>query len=101
MLRPAEHEAHTLRTGGGPPDVPTVPLSLSALGFDILIALAQRPEGIGAGALGRLVDGAPTSVQNNLRVLAAHGLVRRTATRYTLIPDAPGGEERVAAGLRL
>jgi len=81
--------------------VPTVPLSLSALSLDILIALDQAVGGLGAGPLGRVVDGPPTSVQNNLRVLLAHGLVQRTATRYSLVADAPAAEELAAAGLRL
>jgi hypothetical protein len=81
--------------------VPTVPLSLSALSLDILVALDQAALGLGAGPLGRVVEGAPTSVQNNLRALVASGLVRRTSTRYLLAVDAPGAEELVAAALRL
>ena len=97
----AVNSAYTLWQEAAPSLVPTVPLSISALGFDILIALAQRPGGIGAGPLGRIVDGAPTSVQNTLRMLIANGLVRRTGTRYLVEPGAPGVEELVAAGLRL
>jgi hypothetical protein len=81
--------------------VPTVPLSLSALSLDILVALDQAGSGLGSGPLGRVVEGPPTSVQNNLRALLAAGLVRRTATRYLLAVDAPGAVELVAAGLRL
>jgi hypothetical protein len=81
--------------------VPIVPLSLSAISLDIVVALAQRPDGMGAGELGRIVDGAPTSVQNNLRVLLAHGLIHRSASRYLLTVDQPGVEDLVAAGLRL
>jgi hypothetical protein len=78
-----------------------VPLSLSALGLDILVALDQVHQGLGAGPLGRVVDGPPTSVQNNLRSLSTAGLVRRSSTRYLLAADAPGAAELVTAALLL
>jgi hypothetical protein len=81
--------------------VTATPLSLSALSVDILIALSNRADGIAAGELGRILDGAPTSIQNNLRVLTTHGLVQRQGSRYVLVVDEPGVEELVAAGLRL
>jgi hypothetical protein len=71
------------------------------LSFDILVALDQAGPGLGAGPLGRAIEGPPTSVQNNLRALVSSGLIRRSATRYQLVADAPGAEELVAAGLRL
>ena len=77
------------------------PLSLSALSIDLVVALAQRPAGVGAGELARIVGGAPTSVQNGLRLLAAHGLVLRGASRYALVPGHPAAAELVALGLRL
>ena len=76
-------------------------LSLSALSIDLVVALAQRPAGVGAGELARIVRGAPTSVQNGLRLLAAHGLVLRGASRYAFVPGHPAAAELVALGLRL
>jgi hypothetical protein len=81
--------------------VTATPLSLSALSIDMLVALAQRPDGFGAGELGRIVEGAPTSIQNNFRVLLGHGLAERQGSRYVLASDTPGVEELVGAGLRL
>ncbi len=91
----------TLRAQEADPTVSTVPLSISALSIDLLVALTQRPDGMGAGELGRLVDGAPTSVQSSLRTLATHHLIRRDGAKYLLAADHPGVEELVAAGLRL
>jgi hypothetical protein len=67
------------------------------------VALAQRPDGVGTGAaaLARTTQGAPTSVQNSLRSLAAHGLVRRGPGGYALAADQPAAEELIALGLRL
>jgi hypothetical protein len=69
--------------------------------MDILVALDQAHQGLGAGPLGRIVDGPPTSVQNNLRGLVTAGLVKRASTRYVLTADAPAAEELVAAAMRL
>lgn len=76
-------------------------MSLSALSIDLVIALAQRPDGIGAGELARIVDGPPTSVQNALRRLTIHGLVTRRVSRWTLESSHPAASELVSLGLRL
>ena len=90
--------AYTSGSGGSPI---AAPLSLSALSIDLVVALAQRPAGVGAGELARIVDGAPTSVQNALRLLAAHGFVTRGSSRFALARDHPAAAELVALGLRL
>ena len=77
------------------------PLSLSALSLDLIIALAQRRGGIGSSELTRIVVGPPTTVQNSLRLLVAHGLVTRSGTRFALARAHPAAGEAVALGLRL
>ena len=79
-----------------------VPLSLSALSLDLIIALAQRPHGVSASELARVVGGAPTSVQSSLRLLTDHGLVTRGGgARYRLSAQHPAAADAVALALRL
>jgi hypothetical protein len=76
-------------------------LSLSALTLDVVVALAQRPNGAGATDLARMVRGAPTSVQNCLKLLVTHGLLDRDGLDYRLRREHPAMPELVALGLRL
>ena len=88
-------------TGGEEDAQIATSLSLSALSLDLIVALAQRPDGLGAGELTRIVAGPPTTVQNSLRLLTTHGLVIRDGSRFTLAGTHPAAAEVVALGLRL
>ena len=89
----------SLHSRGGRPSIAA--LNLSALSLEIVVALGQRPSGMGAGELARITRGAPTSIQNQVRGLVGGQIVARDAGRLALNPAHPARAELVALGLRL
>ncbi len=70
-------------------------LTLTPIGFDIVIALGQDPAGLRLSTLAHAIGSPVSSVQAVLRVLVANGLVLRNETSppdYRLAPDHPGRE---------
>jgi IclR-like helix-turn-helix domain-containing protein len=71
-------------------------LTLSPLGFDIVLALSQAPEGLRLADIGRIIGSPVSSVQTALRVLIANHLVERAEVvppRYGLSTVHPAREE--------
>jgi hypothetical protein len=71
-------------------------LTLSPLGFDIVLALSQAPEGLRLADIGRIIGSPVSSVQTALRVLIANRLVERADVdppRYGLSSEHPAREE--------
>jgi hypothetical protein len=71
-------------------------LTLSPLGFDIVLALSQAPEGLRLADIGRIIGSPVSSVQTALRVLIANHLVERAEVvppRYGLSSEHPAREE--------
>jgi IclR-like helix-turn-helix domain-containing protein len=71
-------------------------LTLSPLGFDIVLALSQAPEGLRLADIGRIIGSPVSSVQTALRVLIANQLVERAEVvppRYGLSSEHPAREE--------
>jgi hypothetical protein len=67
-------------------------LTLSPIGFDVILALSQAPEGLRLAELAHVIGSPVSSVQTSLRVLIANGLVRRESTeppRYHVAADHP------------
>jgi hypothetical protein len=71
-------------------------LTLSPIGFDIVLALTQAPHGLRLVDIGRIIGSPVSSVQTALRVLMANRLVERADAdppRYTLAAEHPAREE--------
>jgi hypothetical protein len=71
-------------------------LTLSPLGFDIVLALSQAPEGLRLADIGRIIGSPVSSVQTALRVLIANRLVERADVdppRYGLSSEHPARAE--------
>ena len=71
-------------------------LTLSPIGFDIVLALTQAPQGLRLADIGRIIGSPVSSVQTALRVLIANRLVERgdvDPPRYTLASEHPAREE--------
>ena len=71
-------------------------LTLSPIGFDIVLALSQAPEGLRLADLSHIIGSPVSSVQTALRVLIANSLVRRPSVeppRYSLADDHPARDE--------
>lgn len=71
-------------------------LTLSPLGFDIVLSLSQAPDGLRLADLAHVMGSPVSSVQTALRVLVANKLVNREEVdppRYRLTPDHPAREE--------
>src|SRR2546423_1359323 len=71
-------------------------LTLSPLGFDIVLALSQAPEGLRLADIGRIIGSPVSSVQTALRVLIANHLVERAEVvppRYGLSIEHPARDE--------
>jgi hypothetical protein len=74
-------------------------LTLSPIGFDIILALCQAPAGLRLADLAHVIGSPVSSVQTSLRILVANQLVRREAVeppRYRLSPEHPAAEELVS-----
>lgn len=75
-------------------------LNLSPIGFDIILALSQTPDGLRLADLGNVIGSPNSSVQTALRVLIANGLVRRDraeAPRYRVADDHPAQSALISA----
>ncbi len=71
-------------------------LTLSPIGFDIVLALSQAVEGLRLADLAHVIGSPVSSVQTALRILVANELVRREAVeppRYRLAPAHPARDE--------
>ncbi len=67
-------------------------LTLSPIGFDVILALSQAPDGLRLAAISQVIGSPVSSVQTSLRVLVSNDLIRREgaeAPRYVLSPDHP------------
>lgn len=67
-------------------------LTLSPIGFDVILALSQAPEGLRLAELAHVIGSPVSSVQTSLRVLIANALVRRESVeppRYHVADDHP------------
>jgi hypothetical protein len=74
-------------------------LTLTPIGFDIALALAQAPDGMRLSGLAQAIGSPVSSVQAALRSLVANGLAQRDATippRYRLREAHPARRELVA-----
>lgn len=74
-------------------------LTLSPIGFDIVLALSQAPGGLRLADIAHVIGSPVSSVQTALRILVANQIVRREALeppRYRLAPDHPAREELVS-----
>jgi hypothetical protein len=71
-------------------------LTLSPIGFDIVLALTQAPDGLRLVDIGRIIGSPVSSVQTALRVLIANRLVERADAeppRYGLAIEHPARDE--------
>lgn len=71
-------------------------LTLSPIGFDIVLSLSQTPDGLRLADLAHVMGSPVSSVQTALRVLVANQLVRREEIdppRYRLAADHPARAE--------
>jgi hypothetical protein len=71
-------------------------LTLSPIGFDIVLALSQAPDGLRLADIGRIIGSPVSSVQTALRILIANHLVDRAEAdppRYGLSVEHPAREE--------
>ncbi len=71
-------------------------LTLSPIGFDIVLALSQAPDGLRLAELSHIIGSPVSSVQTALRVLIANRLVSRPSVeppRYALADDHPARDE--------
>src|SRR5829696_6919119 len=67
-------------------------LTLSPIGFDVILALSQTPDGLRLAELAHVIGSPVSSVQTSLRVLIAHALVRRESIeppRYRVAAEHP------------
>jgi hypothetical protein len=74
-------------------------LTLSPIGFDIILALSQAPDGLRLAELAHVIGSPVSSVQTSLRVLVANDIVRKSggdAPRYRLSADHPAHASLVA-----
>ena len=71
-------------------------LTISPIGFNLVLALSQAPTGLRLAELAHTIGSPVSSVQTALRVLLANGLVQRLAEdppRYVLSTDHPASAE--------
>ena len=74
-------------------------LTLSPIGFDIVLALSQTPGGLRLADLSHVIGSPVSSVQTALRILVANRIVTRQAIeppRYRLDDEHPAREELVS-----
>lgn len=73
-------------------------LTLSPIGFDIILALSQAPHGLRLAEIAHVIGSPVSSVQTSLRVLMANEVVRREgadAPRYGLSSSHPAQDALV------
>jgi hypothetical protein len=74
-------------------------LTLSPIGFDIVLALSQTPAGLRLADLAHVIGSPVSSVQTALRILVANQIVTRQAVeppRYRLDAEHPARDELVS-----
>ncbi len=74
-------------------------LTLSPIGFDVILALSQAPSGFRLAELAQVIGSPVSSVQTALRVLVSNGIVRREGDdppRYVLTSDHPANAPLVS-----
>ena len=82
-----------------PVNSPARRLTLSPIGFDIVLALSQTPAGLRLADLAHVIGSPVSSVQTALRILVANRIVTRQAVeppRYRLDEEHPAREELVS-----
>jgi hypothetical protein len=80
-------------------NAPARRLTLSPIGFDIVLALSQTPDGLRLADLAHVIGSPVSSVQTALRILVANQIVTRQAIeapRYRLDEEHPAREELVS-----
>ena len=78
---------------------PTRRLTLSPIGFDIVLALSQAPNGLRLADVAHVIASPVSSVQTALRILLANGIVERLTTdppTYRLEAMHPARSELVS-----
>jgi IclR-like helix-turn-helix domain-containing protein len=71
-------------------------LTLSPIGFDIVLALSQTPDGLRLADLAHIIGSPVSSVQTALRVLISNKLVNRASSdppHYALASEHPARDE--------
>ncbi|HKG56101.1 MAG TPA: helix-turn-helix domain-containing protein [Candidatus Limnocylindrales bacterium] len=71
-------------------------LTLSPIGFDIVLALSQAPVGLRLADLAHIIGSPVSSVQTALRILISNKLVERVSSdppHYALAKDHPARDE--------
>jgi hypothetical protein len=74
-------------------------LTLSPIGFDIVLALSQSPDGLRLADISRVIGSPMSSTQTALRILVANDIVQRGGQdppRYRLSPDHPARTELIS-----
>jgi hypothetical protein len=74
-------------------------LTLSPIGFDIVLALSQALDGLRLADIARVISSPISSAQTALRILVANDIAQRLAKdppRYRLAPAHPAREELVS-----
>jgi hypothetical protein len=74
-------------------------LTLSPIGFDIVLALSQAPSGLRLADIAHVIGSPISSAQTALRVLVANDIAQRLAKdppRYRLAPGHPARSELIS-----
>jgi hypothetical protein len=74
-------------------------LTLSPIGFDVLLAISQVPGGLRLAEISHVIGSPVSSVQTSLKVLVSHGIVQREGDeppRYRVAADHPASASLVA-----
>ena len=74
-------------------------LMLSPIGFDIVLALSQAPDGLRLADIAHVIGSPTSSAQTALRILVANDIAQRLAKdppRYRLAPAHPARAELVS-----
>jgi hypothetical protein len=74
-------------------------LTLSPIGFDIVLALSQAPDGLRLADIAHVIGSPISSAQTALRILVANNIAQRLAKdppRYRLAPAHPARAELIS-----
>ena len=77
-------------------------LSLSPIGFQVVLALSQTPDGLRLTEIAHIIGSPVSSAQAALRVLMSNGVVRKEGAetpRYVLSPAHPAGAALVGTAI--
>jgi hypothetical protein len=81
------------------PPTPGRRLTLSPIGFDIVLALSQAPDGLRLADIAHVIGSPTSSAQTALRILVANDIAQRLAKdppRYRLAPGHPARSELIS-----